>query len=51
MHGALPTTATADTGYTPLHLLADWKTSEVVDVAGLLLKQGSGTNTVAADGW
>lgn len=50
-NGALSTTAVQDTGYTPLHLLAAWRTSEVVDVATMLLKQGSGPNAVAADGW
>lgn len=49
-HGALPTAVLPDSGYSPLHLLADWKTENVADVAKQLLKQGSGPNAVAQDG-
>ena len=49
-HGALPTAVLPDTGYSPLHLLANWKSPSVAQVAGLLLKQGSGPNAIAEDG-
>lgn len=49
-HGALPTAVLPDSGYSPLHLLADWKNGTVVEVAKMLLKQGSGPNAVAENG-
>ena len=49
-HGALPTVVVPDTGYSPLHLLADWKSESVAQVAEVLLKQGSSPNAVAGDG-
>ncbi|KZS21164.1 Rabankyrin-5 [Daphnia magna] len=49
-HGALPTAVLSDSGYSPLHLLADWKSDTVAEVSRLLLKQGSGPNAVAEDG-
>jgi hypothetical protein len=49
-HGALPTVVVPDNGYSPLHLLADWKTESVAQVAEILLKQGSSPNAVAGDG-
>ena len=49
-HGALPTAVLPDTGDSPLHLLAEWKTEEVAQVARLLLKQGSGPNALSQNG-
>lgn len=49
-HGALPTAVLPDSGYSPLHLLADWKSDTVADVSSLLLKQGCSPNAVAEDG-
>ena len=49
-HGALPTAVLPDNGRSPLHLLAEWKTDEVGQVAEALLRQGGGPNAVAQDG-
>ncbi len=48
-HGALPTAVLPETGYSPLHLLAEWRSEGVVQVAEALLKQGSGPNALAQD--